>query len=378
MLILNLGDNMRKLLICIALLLPSALAQDYVFSVTFDGGGWFDRSFNEGTWRGLSQAVGELSSDYAIDVLLFDGPPETAERGLGNLAASGIDLMVAAGFLQEDAIRSVSTAFPNVAFVLIDAVVDNPNVRSVLFREHEGSFLVGYLAGRMSQTGIVGFVGGMDIPLIRAFDLGYQEGVRAACPECRVLSSYVGDTPAAWNDPETARALAAEQHARGADIIYAAAGASGMGVIAFVTEAMCFDPGPLPLRQTPLTTALAEVPKSAAYQAQCQGRQPLFFIGVDSNQNYLGDTDGDPATLNHGLTSMLKRVDVAAYNAVYDVVRGTFSGGVQNLGLAEDGVGWALDDYNRALIPQGVVEELERIREQIIAGELIVPDYRAP
>ncbi len=359
-------------------LLPLAAAQDYVFGITYDAGGKFDGSFNEGTFNGLSQAVSELEEEdgLAIDVLEFEGTPDTAAEGQRNIASQGAELVIAPGFLQADAITAVSSEFPDTNFVLIDAVAENPNVRSVLFKEHEGSYLVGYLAGAMTQTGTVGFVGGMDIPLIRAFDLGYQEGVQAACPECRIVSNYVGSTPAAWNDPARARELATTQQAQGADIIYAAAGASGNGVIDFVNQTMCFEPQG-DLRASPLADVLASVETSAAYTEACgEGSQPLFFIGVDSNQNPRGDTDEDPATLNHGLTSMLKRVDTAAYNAVYDVADGAFEGGVQTLGLAEDGVGYALDDYNRALVPEAVVSELETVRESIVSGETVVTDFR--
>ncbi|MDZ7706184.1 MAG: BMP family ABC transporter substrate-binding protein [Trueperaceae bacterium] len=361
-------------------LAPTAAAQDYIFSVTFDGGGWFDRSFNEATWTGLTRAVSDLSSDYDIDILIYDGSPDDANVGLRRIAASGVDLIVAAGFLQEAAIAEVSAEFPDVNFVLIDAVVDNPNVRSVLFREHEGSFLVGYLAGTMSQTGVVGFVGGLDSPLIRAFDVGYQAGVQAACPTCTILSSYIGDTVAAFNNPERAFELAAEQQAQGADIIYAAAGNSGNGVINFVTETLCYDPAGLPdgvtMRRTPLRSQVADISKSARYNQRCGGREPLFFIGVDTNQNYLGDTDDDPATLNHGLTSMLKRVDVAAEDGAYDVVDGSFAGETLRLGLAENGVGYALDVYNEALVPDALRNSLESIRNEIISGERSVPDAR--
>lgn len=370
---------MRKWLLLLVLGTPLAAAQDYVFGITYDAGGKFDGSFNEGTFNGLSQAITELEDEdgLAIDLLEFEGTPDTAAEGQRNIASQGAELILAPGFLQADAITAVSSEFPDTNFVLIDAVAENPNVRSVLFKEHEGSYLVGYLAGTMTQTGTVGFVGGMDIPLIRAFDLGYQEGVKAACPECEIVSNYVGSTPAAWNDPARARELATTQRAQGADIIYAAAGASGNGVIDFVNQTMCYEPQD-ELRASPLADQLAGLATPAAYTQKCgEGSQPLFFIGVDSNQNPRGDTDEDPATLNFGLTSMLKRVDTAAYNAVFDVVDGAFEGGVQNLGLAEDGVGYALDDYNRALVPQAVVAELEAVREQIVSGEVVVTDFRA-
>ncbi|HER19925.1 MAG TPA: BMP family ABC transporter substrate-binding protein, partial [Chromatiales bacterium] len=264
-----------------------------------------------------------------------------------------------------------SQEFPFTYYVNIDGVVEADNVRSVLFKEHEGSFLVGYLAGLMTRTGTVGFVGGMDIPLIRNFDIGYQQGVRSACPDCEIISNYVGTTPTAWNDPARAKELATSQRAQGADIVYAAAGASGNGVIDFVNEQMCFVPEG-EVRANPLR----DVPVSDAYAAACgENAEPLFFIGVDSNQNFRGDTDGDPSTLNHGLTSMLKRVDVAAENAAYDVVNGEFTAGLQNLGLAENGVDWALDEYNEALIPQSVIEQLDGIKQAIVDGDIVVQPY---
>lgn len=369
--------NLRGLILFIfgAIASPMSLvwAQDIVVGVSFDGGDWFDRSFNESTWDGVKRAVGTLEQD--VDVIVYNDPSGSRLTGLDKIAQSDLDIMVSAGFLQAEAIAEASAAFPEVDFVLIDAVVDNDNVRSVLFREHEGSFLVGYLAGSLTRSGVVGFVGGMDVELIRAFDLGYQEGVLAACPSCEIRSDYVGTTPEAWNNPERASALAEAQQASGADIIYAAAGASGNGVIDFITSIACYTPAAK--RTSPLTDIAAALEKSETYTQSCGPEtHPLFFIGVDSNQNYQGDTDGNPETLNHGLSSMLKRVDVAAFNAINDAARGSFTGGIQSLGLAEDGVGYALDDYNRALIPESLVEELELIKSEIISGERQVTDYR--
>jgi basic membrane protein A and related proteins len=370
---------MRTLLVLLAAAaLGFATAQDYVFGITFDAGGKFDGSFNEGTWRGMVRAIEELEETQGleIDLLEFEGTPDTAAGGLRTIAGQGVELVVSPGFLQADAVAAVSAEFPDTNFVLIDSVVENPNVRSVLFKEHEGSFLVGFIAGTMTQTGVVGFVGGMDIPLIRAFNLGYEEGVLYACPTCTVISNYVGVTPTAWNDPARAKELATNQQAQGADIIYAAAGASGNGVIDFVTETMCYRPSG-ELRESPLATILPTVTPSAAYASACgAGSQPLFFIGVDSNQNPFGDTDGNANTLNHGLTSMLKRVDVAAYDAIMDTVAGEFSAGTVVLGLAEGGVGFALDEYNEALIPASVLAELRMISDMIVSGQLVVSDYR--
>jgi basic membrane protein A len=368
---------MRKLLVLfVALCLGLAFAQDFVMGINFDAGGKFDGSFNEGTWNGFIRAIEELSGELDIEVLEFEGTPETSAQGLRQMASAGAELIVAPGFAQADAIHQIAAEFPDTNFVNIDGFAENARANElyVAFAEHEGSYLVGYIAGTLTQTGVVGFVGGMDIPLIRKFNLGFEEGVLAACPECTVISNYVGVTPAAWNDPARGRELAATQQAQRADIIYAAAGASGNGVIDFVTETMCHTHGVL--RESPLTSIVAELPKSDAYTARCgDGTQPLFFIGVDSNQNFMGDTDGNPETLNHGLTSMLKRVDVAAYNAVFDTVNGTFEGGYITLDLTNEGVDYALDEYNTALIPQDVIDAVEAIKAQIIAGEVVVTDY---
>ncbi|NOK78968.1 MAG: BMP family ABC transporter substrate-binding protein [Chloroflexi bacterium AL-N5] len=364
-------------ILIIAALLSFGSAQDFVMGINFDAGGKFDRSFNEGTWNGFSRAIEELGAQYDIEMLEFEGTPATSAQGLREMASQGAELIIAPGFAQTDAIVNLAAEFPDTVFVNIDGWSPEPRANELYvgFAEHEGSFLVGYIAGSLSQTGVVGFVGGMDIPLIRKFNLGYEEGVLAACPDCRVISNYVGTTPSAWNDPARAKELASAQRAQGADIIYAAAGASGNGVIDFVNENLCYMGAS---RETALTSIVADMSKSAEYNVRCaEGSQPLFFIGVDSNQNFLGDTDSNPATLNHGLTSMLKRVDVAAYNAVYDVVNGTFEGGYLTLDLASEGVGYAIDEYNEALIPASLIEELEAIRAQIIAGELVVTDFTA-
>jgi len=354
----------------------AAFAQDFVMGIVFDAGGKFDGSFNEGTWRGMERALQELEGEYEIEVLEFEGTPDTAGEGQRRIASQGAELIVAPGFAQAGALANTSREFPDTNFVMIDEIVEGDNIRSYTFKDHEGSFLVGYIAGKMSQTGVVGFVGGMDIPLIRNFNTGYEEGVLAACEDCQVISNYVGTTDTAWNDPTRAKELATNQHAQGADIIYHAAGGSGRGVIDFVNETMCYQPRG-ELRTTPLADVLTEIPRSPEYENRCGPEsQPLFFIGVDSNQNFEGNTDNNPETLNHGLTSMMKRVDVAAYEAVMDVVNDEFEAGVFNLGVAEGGVSFALDEYNEALLPESLLQELEDVQQQIIDGEIEVTDYR--
>jgi basic membrane protein A and related proteins len=371
---------MRNLLVVLAtMVFGLGFAQDFVMGINFDAGGKFDKSFNEGTWNGFNKGIEELKADgLDVEAVEFEGTPDTFAQGLRQMAENGADLVVAPGFSQVDAIRQTAAEFPDTNFVSLDGFSDAPGANElyISFAEHQGSYLVGYIAGSLSQTGVVGFVGGMDIPLIHKFNLGYEEGVKAACADCTVISNYVGTTPAAWNDPAKAKELSAAQQAQGADIIYAAAGASGNGVIDFVNQTMCYTSNSI--RATPLAATVGLLEKSAEYNAKCgDGSQPLFFIGVDSNQNYLGDTDGNPDTLNHGLTSMLKRVDVAAYNAVKAVSAGTFEGGYLNLDLANEGVGYALDDYNNVLIPQDILDAVEAAKAQIISGDIVVTDFTA-
>ncbi|MFQ3586016.1 MAG: BMP family ABC transporter substrate-binding protein, partial [Cyanobacteriota bacterium] len=189
--------------------------------------------------------------------------------------------------------------------------------------------------------------------------------------------NYVGTTPAAWNDPAKAKEIAAAQKAQGADIIYAAAGGSGLGLIDFVKQERCIKTADLPSGVSFIRDPFADVPKPPDYASACSGdSRPMFFIGVDANQNYLGDTDNNPATLNHGLTSMLKRVDVATYEVIRSVVEGNFVGGIQDFGLENEGVGYALDEYNEALIPADLVAAVEAVKQQIIDGSIEVPEER--
>lgn len=236
-----------------------------------------------------------------------------------------------AGFSNASAMETVAAEFPDTRFVLIDAVVDLPNVRSVVFSEHEGSYLVGMLAAMASKTGKVGFVGGMDIPLIRKFACGYVQGVKAVNPDAEVFQNMTGSTGAAWNDPVRGGELAKSQIDRGADVIYHAAGGTGIGVLQAAADA------------------------------------GVLGIGVDSNQDYL-----HPGNM---LTSMLKRVDNAVYDAMMDVQNGDWSTGVEVMGLAQDGVGYSVDEFNEALITEEMLTTTDQARTEIISGEIEVHDY---
>ena len=306
----------------------ASAAEDISPAVVFDMGGKFDKSFNEGVYNGVEQFKQETGVAYRE----FEVTNETQrEQALRRMAQRGADPVLGVGFAQAPAIDKIAQEFPEQRFTIIDAVVEQPNVQSVVFKEHEGSFLVGMIAAMASQTGKVGFVGGMDIPLIRKFACGYEQGAKYISPETEVIQNMTGTTPSAWNDPGRGSELAKGQFDRGVDVVYAAAGGTGIGV----------------------------------YQAAADAGK--YAIGVDSNQNFL-----HPGTM---LTSMLKRVDVAAYNAFKTAYDGTWQPGIQVLGLAEDGVGWALDEHNQNLITEDMKAKVAEARQKIISGELSVHDY---
>ena len=310
--------------------MTQAQAEDFMPAVVFDMGGKFDKSFNEAAYNGAER----FKADSGIEYRDFEVTnPAMREQALRNMARRGAQVVVAMGFAQAAAVETVAQEFPDTKFTLIDMVVDLPNVQSVIFKEHEGSFLVGMAAAMTSQTGKVGFVGGMDIPLIRKFALGYVEGAKYVNPDIEVFQNMTGTTPSAWNDPTKGGELARSQFDRGADVVYAAAGGTGIGV----------------------------------YQAAKDAGK--LAVGVDSNQNYL-----HPGTM---LTSMIKRVDVAVYESFTAAQDGTWQGGIQILGLAEDGVGWALDEHNRSLVSAEVEAAIEQARKDIIAGNITVTDYMA-
>ena len=314
----------------IALLAAAAGVAQIKPAVVFDMGGKFDKSFNEGIYNGVEKFREETGIGYAEFEVANEAQREQALR---NFARRGYDPIIAVGFGQAPALEKVAAEYPDTSFSIIDMVVDLPNVQSIVFKEHEGSFLVGIIAALASETGRVGFVGGMDIPLIRKFACGYEQGVKHVNPGADVYQNMTGTTPAAWNDPVKGAELAKSQFDRGADVVFAAAGGTGLGVL------------------------------------QAAADDGKLSIGVDSNQNYL-----HPGSV---LTSMLKRVDVAAYEVYQTAMDGTWSPGIRNLGLAEDGVGWALDEHNEMLISPQMAEQVDAARAAIVAGELAVHDYMA-
>lgn len=308
-----------------------AMAMDFKPAVVYDMGGKFDKSFNEGVYQGLKR----FSDETGIEVMEFEITNEAQrEQALRRMVSKGASVVLGVGFGQADAINAVAADNPDVNFAIIDVNwLDQPNLRQYSFKEQEGSYLVGMAAALKSETNKVGFIGGMDIPLISAFECGYRQGVAAVSPDIMVIANMTGTTPAAWNDPAKGAELAQAQIDRGADVIYQAAGGTGMGVI----------------------RAVADAGKLA--------------IGVDSNQNHLA-----PGSV---LTSMLKRVDNAAYGTMMDAYKGEFTAEVLNLGLAEEGVGYALDEYNVDLMTTEIIAQINTSAEKIKSGQINVHDYRS-
>ncbi|HEV2761464.1 MAG TPA: BMP family ABC transporter substrate-binding protein [Pyrinomonadaceae bacterium] len=295
--------------------------------IVFDTGGKDDRSFNAAAWEGVKRAA----KDFPIVLRDVEpGDPTSVEPAIRAFAEEGYDLIIGVGFEQMPVVERVAKDYPNLNFAVIDGKIELPNVASLLFKEHQGSYLVGMLAAKKSKTGVIGFLGGMDIPLIHRFQKGYEEGAQSINPNIRVVSNYVGVTADAWNNPGKGKELAVSQIERGADVIFTAAGNSGLGA---------FD---------------------AAEQ------RDKFVIGVDSNQNWVKP--------GHVLTSMVKRVDNAVYQMVKEKVEGKFRPGVHVFGLENEGVGYAMDQYNQPLIEPAWLQEVEAARSKIISGEIQVTD----
>jgi basic membrane protein A len=307
----------------LALTAGAALAEP---ALIFDLGGKFDKSFNEAAYEGAKRWATETGGTYKEIEMQSEAQREQALR---RLAESGANPVVMTGFAFGDVLNQVAPDYPDTKFAIIDMVVDQPNVRSVVFTEHEGSYLVGMMAAKASKTGTVGFIGGMDIPLIRRFGCGYAQGVKAVNPDAVIIMNMTGTTPAAWNDPVKGAELARSQKAQGADVIYAAAGGTGIGVL------------------------------------QAAADEGILSVGVDSNQNYM-----HPGKV---LTSMLKRVD----NAVYEAFKmGTdLQTGVQVMNLASGGVGYAMDENNAPLVTAEMQAAVDAAAAEIIAGTRPVHDF---
>ena len=292
-----------------------------------DLGGKFDKSFNESAFNGAQRWVEETGGEYRETELQSEAQREQSMR---RMAESGANPVVVLGFANASTLDQVAPDYPETNFAIIDGVVDQPNVQSIVFTEHTGSYLVGIMAAMASESGTVSFVGGMDIPLIQKFACGYAQGVKSVSEDTNVIVNMTGTTPAAWNDPVRGGEIARAQFSQGSDVVYAAAGGTGVGVL------------------------------------QAAADEGLKSIGVDSNQNYL-----HPGSV---LTSMLKRVD----NAVYDVFTSEdFQTGIVVKDLAAEGVGVAVDENNESLVSEDMMAAVEEARAGILDGSIEVVDYTA-
>jgi basic membrane protein A len=299
--------------------------------LVFDIGGRGDKSFNDAAYAGLERAQKELGIQFTT---LESGEGADREAQMRQLATGDAAIVFGVGFLFSDDIRKLAEEFPNKKFACIDYTVraDDtlpPNLAALVFREEEGSYLVGALAGLLTRTDRVGFVGGMGTPLIKKFESGYIAGVVATNPEAKVDVKYAGTTASAFKDPTKGKELALAEYNAGDDIIYHASGSTGLGVFEAARE------------------------------------KDKYAIGVDSDQY-----DEAPGNI---LTSMVKRVDVAVFNTIKDIQDGRWSSGVHVFGLAQDGVGWVYDDRNKALIPDEAKVVVDSLKKEIIAGRIKVP-----
>ncbi|KAJ30856.1 BMP family protein [Sulfitobacter pontiacus] len=306
-----------------ALSAGAALAEP---ALIFDLGGKFDKSFNEAAFAGAQRWAEETGESFREIELQSEAQREQALR---RFAEAGSNPIVMTGFAFGDALGQVAGDYPDTDFVIIDMVVDAPNVRSVVFNEHEGSYLVGMMAAMASESNTVGFIGGMDIPLIRKFACGYAQGVLAVNPGATVISNMTGSTPAAWNDPVKGSELTKAQISQGADVVYAAAGGTGVGVL------------------------------------QTAADEDILSIGVDSNQNHL-----HPGKV---LTSMIKRVDNAVFDAMSDGPG--MEKGFNVMGVGNEGVGVAIDEHNKALVTAEMQAAVDEAAAKIADGSLEVHDY---
>ena len=310
--------------------------------IVFDIGGKNDRSFNAAAWDGVKRAEKELN------VCLYDvepGNPTSIEPAMRAFAERNFDLIIGVGFAQGPIMQRVANDYPGIKFAIIDGVIfeadgktPKQNVASLVFREHEGSFLVGMIAAAKSKTGVLGFIGGMDIGLIHRFAKGYEEGAKYANPKVQVLTNYVGVTDGAWNNPGKGKELALNQIEKGADVLFTAAGNSGLGAFDAVEQ----------------------------YGRNDMGEANKFVIGVDSNQNGV-----KPGFV---LTSMVKRVDNAVFDVVKEVQKGSFQGGFHVFGLDKEGVAYAMDQFNDPLVPADVRQRVEEAKAKIVSGEIKVTD----
>jgi basic membrane protein A len=296
--------------------------------LVLDKGGKDDKSFNSAAYAGAKKAEKELGIELKYVEATDNNSIENLHR---NFSQKKYDLIIGIGFAQVDAVKKVAKLFPEIKFAIVDGEINEKNVKSILFEEHEGSYVVGYAAGMKTKTNVIGFLGGMDIPLIRRFQKGFEAGAKAAQPKSRILVNYIGATGEAWNNPAKAKELSLSMISQKADVIFHAAGASGSGLFDAASD------------------------------------KKIFAIGVDSNQNWM-----KPGIV---LTSMLKKVDVAVFDVIKSIKNNEFKGGINRFGVSSGGVDWALDEYNKSLWSEVEIKKISQVKDDISHGKITVPDY---
>ncbi|KAB8038853.1 BMP family ABC transporter substrate-binding protein [Silvanigrella paludirubra] len=303
--------------------------------LVLDKGGKDDKSFNQSAYDGFIRAQKELkiSKESKYVTVTNDAQSQNFIRSFSN---GECGLVIAVGFNNADSVGKVAKKYPNQKYALVDSTIDEPNIRSISFQEHEGSFLVGAIAAMKSKSGNVGFIGGMEIPLIKRFGLGFEAGAKYINPKIKVTETFVGITSAAWNNPTKAKEIALSMYTQGIDVIFVAAGASSQGAFDAVEEAN-------------------------------RKFSNKFIIGVDSNQNYIAP--------GHVLTSMEKKVNLKVFTAIQDFVDNKFTTGVIKYGFADGGIDWSYDNFNKKLFKDSEIKEINRIKKEINDNKIIVPDF---
>lgn len=316
----------------------AASGDEISVALAFDVGGLGDQSFNDAANRGLQQAIDDgLVKEENVDTLEANATGSNRDKNVVNLSEQGCDLLFAVGFAFSEGVNETAAEFPDIKYAIVDGFADEAdNVTNLGFKEEEGSFLVGVAAGLKTESNTVGFLGGQEgTGLIEKFQAGFEAGVAAANPDAKVLVEYIGDTTAAFNDPTKGEALSAKMYDGGADVIYHAAGASGAGLF------------------------------KAAVAAKG------LAIGVDSDQSLTASSEQQALIL----TSMLKKVDTAVYDTIKEVSEGGFTTGFQVFGLAEDGIDYAVNDFNdnEELLSSDIQTEMDNYKQQILDGKIEVP-----
>jgi basic membrane protein A and related proteins len=326
----------KQALFFISFFLVNIFSFDFAFAdakpirigLVLDKGGKDDKSFNSAAYAGAKKAEKEFGIELKYVEATDNNSLESLHR---NFAQKKYDLIIGIGFAQADAVKKVAKLFPETKFAIVDGESSEKNVKSLLFQEHEGSYVVGFAAGMKTKTNVIGFIGGMDIPLIRRFQKGFEAGVKAAQPKANIIVNYIGATGEAWNNPAKAKELSLSMISQKADVIFHAAGASGSGLFDAARD------------------------------------KKIFAIGVDSNQNWM-----KPGVV---LTSMLKKVDVAVYDVIKSVKNNDFKAGVNRFGVSSGGIDWALDEHNKSLWSETEIKKISKVKADISSGKIKVPDY---